>query len=203
VCAMTLCAVLGTGCDYESLPTAAQFAPAIEEHGAIARQYWEATQAFQRAPLGFKLRLQVAFGTFSACGAGGAGDQDGSTGEQYQILASWEPVGLPPAVQGGRLQQAVPAIEGALNDAGWSDFRPSTTSRLDVVATRQGISLSLDANPANPWPLERNWVPAENYTVAGPCIPVPAQVAAEFGSVGGASYGTVPAALPSMKIPKG
>jgi hypothetical protein len=199
-----LCAALVSGCDWETLPTAAQVAPVIKERGAVAQQYWAATQAFQRARLGFKMRLEVAVGYFSACGPGGAGDQDGAAGgQQYQLLADWEPIGLPPAEQGGLLQQAVPVIEGALNDAGWSHFRPSTSSGLDVVATRQRFTLSLDADPANPAPLERDWIPTENYTVAGPCIPVPAQAAVEFGSVGEDTYSAVPTVLPPIRIPVG
>jgi hypothetical protein len=65
------------------------------------------------------------------------------------------------------------------------------------------ITLSLDADPANPAPLERNWIPAESYKVAGPCVPVPAQAAAEFGSVREDSYGTVPTAQPPIRIPTG
>lgn len=204
MCAAMLCAALVSGCedDFETLPTVAQVAPVIKERGAVARQYWAATQAFQRAPLRFKMRLEVAAGDYSACGPGGTGDQVGATGGlQYQVVASWEPVGVPPAEQGGMLQQAVPVIEGALRHAGWTRFRPSASSGVDVVATRQGITLSLDADPANPAPLERDWIPAENYTVAGPCIPLSAQAAAEFGSVGQDSYGTAPAALPPIQIP--
>jgi hypothetical protein len=204
VCAVLLCAALVSGCDFENLPTVAQLAPVMKERGAVARQYWAATSAFQRARLGFKVRLEVAVGYFSACSPGGAGDQDGAPGgQQYQILADWEPVGVPPAEQGGVLQEAVPVIGRAFNDAGWSHLRPSTPRGLDLVATRQGITLSLDGDPANPAPLERDWIPAEHYAVAGPCIPVPAQVAAEFESLPEDSYGTVPTALPSVRIPPG
>lgn len=186
---MILCAALGSGCDYENLPTAAQIAPLIKERDAVAHQYWAATQAFQRAPLGFKVRLAVGAGYFSACGPGGAG------GLQYQILADWEPVGLPPARQAGRLQQAVPIIEAAFNDAGWRYFLPSTSTGLDEV-TRLGITLSLDTDPSNPAPLERDWIPTESYTVTGPCTPVPAQVAAMLGSSRDDTYGTVPPRCP-------
>ncbi len=69
-----------------------------------------------------------------------------------------------------------------------------------MVATRQGITLSLDADPANPAPLERDWTPTESYTVAGPCIPVTAPAATEFGPVPEDSYGTVPTALSPIHI---
>lgn len=198
LCAVMLCAALAAGCmaEGEVLPTAAEVGPVIQERGAVAQQYWAATQAFQRAPLGFKVRLEAAIGRFTACSPGGAGNQDGSAGgEWYQIIASWEPVGLPSAEQAGLLHQAVPVVERAFNDAGWSQFQPSTSSGIDVVATRRGITMSLDADPANPAPLERDWIPAESYTVAGPCMPVAAPAATEFGTVGEDSYGTAPTAL--------
>ena len=204
LCVVMLCATLVSGCmaAAEVPPTAAEVHPVIQERSAVAQQHWAAAHAFQRARLGFKVRLEVAVGSFNACSPDGA-DGGGSGGLQYQIVSIWEPVGVPPAEQAGLLQQAVPAIEAALNHAGWSQFQPSTSSGLDVVATRQRITLSLDANPANPAPLERNWTPAESYTVAGPCIPENTLTAAEFGSVGKEYYGTTPTMLPPIAIGSG
>jgi hypothetical protein len=196
-----LCATLVSGCmaATETMPTAAEVHPVIQERGAVAQQHWAAAHAFQRAPLGFKVRLEVAVGSFNACSPGGAGG-GGTGGQQYQIVSVWEPVGVPIAKQAGLLQEAVPVLEGALNRAGWSRFQPSASSRLDVVATRQGITLSLNANPDNPAPLERNWTPAESYTVTGSCIPENTLAAAEFGSVGREYYGTVPTMLPPIAV---
>jgi hypothetical protein len=98
LCAVMLCAALVAGCmaEREVLPTAAEVGPVIPERGAVAQQYWTATQAFQRAPLGFKVRLEAAIGRFTACSPGGAGNQGGSAGgEQYQIIASWGRSGCP------------------------------------------------------------------------------------------------------------
>ena len=67
-----------------------------------------------------------------------------------------------------------------------------------MIADR--ITLSLDADPANPAPLERDWTLAESYTVAGPCIPENTLAAAEFGAVGKEYYGTAPTALPPIDI---
>jgi hypothetical protein len=185
----------------ESPPTAAQLDPVIHERGAVAQQYWTSARVFQRSRLGFRIRLEVAVGRFTACSPGGAGGQGGSAdGQQYQIVAVWEPAGVPLAEQAGLLQQTVPVIEGALNDAGWSPFRQSASSRLDVVATRQGITLMLDANPADPTSAEPDWRPAESYTLAGPCIPVTAQAATEFKSVGIDSYGTSPTTPSPIRI---
>lgn len=204
LCAMMLCAALVSGCGYgqDPLPPAAQADSVINERDAVAQQHWAAAQAIQRTPLGFKLRLQVAVGYFNACSPGSAADQGGSGGEEYEIVATWEPVGVPVAEQGGRLEQAVPVVEGALNHAGWSRFQPSASSGIDVLATRRGITLSLDADPANPAPLERDWIPEESYTVTGPCIPVTTTPAmTEFESVGKEYYGTVPTALPPIQLP--
>jgi hypothetical protein len=182
------------------LVTAAQLGPVIQERGAVAQQYWAATQAFQRARLGFRLRLQVAVGQFTACSPG---DQGGpADGQQYQIVATWELVRVPLAEQVSLLQRAVPAVERAFNDAGWTQFQPSASSRADVVATRQGITLSLDPDPASTAQLP-GWTPGESYTVTGACIPVTAPAAAEFGAVGYEHYGTVPTALPSIRIESG
>jgi hypothetical protein len=203
-------ATLVSGCIAEGpvLPTAAEVAPVIRERGAVAQEYWTAAQAFQRARLGFKVRLEVAGGQFVGCSPGSpgssdsAGDQDGfAGGEQYQIFATWLPVGVPPADQGGLLQEAVPVVERAFDRVGWGPFEPSTWSALDVVATRRGSALSLDAHPANPWPLERDWTPAESFTVAGRCIPVTAQAATELGSAADDSYSTTPTPLPSVRVP--
>jgi hypothetical protein len=204
LCVVMLCATLVSGCLAQGeAPSAGAGAGAdsvIKERGAVAQQYWAAAHAFQRASLGFKVRLEVAVGRFSTCSPGGGGSGS-SGGQQYQIVAIWEPVGVPLAEQAGLLKQAVPVIEGAFNHAGWSQFQPSTSSGLDVVATRQGITLSLDADPANPAPLERDWTPAESYTVAGPCIQVNTLTATELGSVGEEYYGTAPTALPPIDIP--
>lgn len=186
------CAALLSGCEGKPVPTAAQTEQVIQERDAVARQYWAATRAFQRAPLGFKARLEVAVGSFTACDSGG---------QQYQIVAVWEPVGAPPAVQGGLVQQAVPAIERAFNGAGWGQFQPSPSIALNVVATRPEFTLSLDADPANPGPDERDWTPIETYTVAGSCIGVTAQAAAELEAVGKEYYGTAPAPLPPIPVP--
>ena len=55
-------AALMSGCvsEGEVLPTAAEVEPVIHERGAVARQYWASAQAFERAPLGFKVRLEEA-----------------------------------------------------------------------------------------------------------------------------------------------
>ena len=50
---------------------------------------------------------------------------------------------------------------------------------------------------------ERNWTPAESYTVAGPCIPENTLAAAEFGSVGKEYYGTTPTMLPPIAVVPG
>jgi hypothetical protein len=186
----------------EALPTAAEVEPLIHERGAAAQQYWTSAQAFERAPLGFKVRLEEAGGAFTPCNPGDGIDQGGSAGgERYQIFATWEPVGVPPAAQGGKLQQAVPVLERALHDAGRGPFQPSASSGLAVVATRHGLTLALDAHPADPVPLERDWIPAESYTVAGRCIPVTDTAATELRTVPGDSYGTMPTALPPIRIP--
>ena len=108
---------------------------------------------------------------------------------------------MPLAAQGGKLQQAVPVVERALHAAGWGPFQPSTSSGLAVVATRHGFTLALDADPADPVPLERDWTPAESYTVAGRCIPVTDPAATELKTLPEDSYGTVPTALAPIKIP--
>jgi hypothetical protein len=200
VCVAMLCATLVSGClaDAQVLPSTAVDL-VIQERDAVAQQYWATAHAFQRARLGFKVRLEVAVGSFKGCGPGGA-DGDGSGGLQYQIVAVWEPVGVPLDEQGGLLAQAVPVVEGAFNHAGWSQFQPSPSSGLDVVATRKGITLSLDADPANPAPLERNWTPAESYTLTGLCVAENSVAASELESVGEQSYSTAPTALAPIAI---
>jgi hypothetical protein len=164
----------------------------------VAQQYWVAARVFQRAPLGFKARLEVALGSFTGCGPGDQGGSDG--GEQYQVFTAWQPVGQPIANEGGLLQDAVPAIERAFNRAGWSQFQPSKSTPLSVVATRKGFTLTLNADPANPAPLERNWTPLEYFTVAGPCEPVTALEASELSSVPKDYFGTAPTSLYPVQI---
>ena len=96
LCVVMLCATLVSGCmaAAEVPPTAAEVHPVIQERSAVAQQHWAAAHAFQRAPLGFKVRLEVAVGSFNACSPDGA-DGGGSGGLQYQIVSIWEPVGVP------------------------------------------------------------------------------------------------------------
>lgn len=185
----------GCGTLEKPQPTAAQVQSAIQERDTVAQRYWAATQAFQQARLGFKARLEVAAGQYAACDSG-----DPGVGQQYQIFAVWQPVGSPIAEQGGLVQQAVPAIERAFNRAGWGRFQRSASNALNVVATRQGFTLSLNANPANPGTDERAWTPIEFYMVTGPCIAVTAQAAAELQALGKEYYGTSPAPLPPISI---
>jgi hypothetical protein len=209
VLSAVLCAVLVSGCMAQgevpptevqrtsAQPTAAPVGSVISQRGTVARQYRLSARVFQRARLGFRIRLDVAVGRFTACDTGGAGSQEGSAdGEQYQIVAMWVPDGPPPAEQGGLLERAVPAIEGAIIRAGWSQFRRSASSGVDMMAARQGITLALDADPANPAPLERDWIPSETYTLAGPCVPVTAQAATGLSSEGEDIYGTARSSPP-------
>jgi hypothetical protein len=192
--AVLLSMALASGCmaEGEMLPTAAQVRPFIQSRDAVAQQYWMAARAVARAPVGFTLRLVVAAGSFTTCGAGG---------EQYVITVVWDWTGRQVADAAGQVANGVPVLERALADAGWSPSGYSPASGPAVIAMiRQGITLSLDADPANPAPLERDWQPTESYDLTGPCIPATTAVAGQLKSNRPDSYGTTPAPLPPLQI---
>jgi hypothetical protein len=166
---------------------AAQVTAFSQTREAVAQWYWPSARAVTRARVGFTLRFEVAIGKFTACG---------TSGEQYQVVAVWQWKGKQEADAAGQVQEAVPILERALTAAGWGQFRRSPSSGLDVMAVRQGITLSLDADPANPAPLERDWQPDETFDVTGPCLP--ANVAAASQLQANDYYGITPAPLPPL-----
>jgi hypothetical protein len=194
--AALLSTALATGCiaEGETLPSAAQVRPFIQSRDAVAQQYWIAEQAVARAPVGFPLRFGAAVGRFTACGA---------NGEQYGISVIWDWAGKQGADAAAQVQDAVPAIDRALADAGWTLSAPAAGSGPGVIGmTRQGITLSLNADPANPAPQENDWRPAESYDLTGPCLPATTPIANQLKTSNwtGDSYGTTPAPLAPLQL---
>lgn len=184
------CMAVIAGCESPVMPTSAQVGVASRMRYPVAGQYRAILRAARQIPMVGGLRWDGAQGSFAAC-PGSAGRR-----ERYQVIGGLAAADRPRET--ARFVAAVSALEHALSEAGWGEFRRSDADRQYLAATKSGITLSfLDV------PSSFDSVPpptSVRVIISGPCTPVAAILAPYLRTVLD-PYRPEPAAQPPLKIP--